>query len=302
MRARPRYHDAEENATQLTRADGLPRKTQKHPLEQTRRVCYDYAMRSVGSKKFSDIFKQVYRKSGGHGLTSRLDALQDRRAERLQSIGVRPLSRNLGLKQQRGYGHEEHIYHAAFEALKKSNKSWASESEVRAILYGDKELSHERSAEVIEVLRRAGVPGFKETDESTSGDVYSERMLKVINAQQKEKLRNSRQKTMDKQKQKDTVATTADENKDDALTDEPSTSRISPLTEIASQTSGLENSPKERTRQGVLTDERAPFIGIPMATKHSKKITNTAKNQSPTRNDKDADEIEVPLAFDLNDE
>lgn len=157
-------------------------------------------MRSLNKTKFSEIIGIVGRK-GRHRI-SRLDVLDKRRAKKLEDLGVRPLSRKNLITD---YIRPEHrkIYEEAYLALKNSNKSWATESEIRSILYSDKDLSRIRGSEIIEIMRSSGVKGFKRTDELTSGEEYSERMLGVLNKKHKGDAKKARDKQIAKIMNKD---------------------------------------------------------------------------------------------------
>lgn len=251
----------------------------------------------IGKTRFSELARIVSRRSG-HRLTSRIEQLRGDRLKRLEDIGVRPLSPTSELfssipREQRD------LYAKAYEALKNSNSTWATEGEIHAILYGDKELSRARSAEVIEIMRRADVPGFKETDEVTSGDIYSERMLNVVRKQGKLKTKEEERKLIEKVTKRD-IRLTSDLDIDASRSQLPRSN----VPAVSVKLQPLEQ-PEYRKNQIETPDGSAASANAPAKargrTRNAAEPPQTPQQPPLDKPEEEDEDEEVPFTYHLND-
>jgi hypothetical protein len=245
---------------------------------------------------FEDILKNVNKREG-HGLTARLDVLRKRQESHLKSLGVRPV--NHGTSPVRDFSGQDHdLYREAFEALRKSNRPWATESEIKSILYGNKPLSRERSAEVVEILRRARVTEFKETDEATTGDVYSERLMNVITSQQKGQEREGMQSIIGKVAARDTRNITPSASFHETGDEEI---RNDPVKIVRLETTVTD---EERARNTAAAQKKSsPIVTGATEYYHQRyeRPANTTPAPKPQQQDGQEGSSDVPLTRDLDD-
>jgi len=250
-----------------------------------------------GKATFRDIARLVNR-SKSHQLKSGTNRIRNVRLERLKKLGVRPLSGRLGLRSGNAVEDDE-FYRQAFDALKKSGRSWATSGEIRSILGGDKKMTRSRSKDVIEIMRRAGVKGFKETDTLTSGDVYSERVLNVLDREESGKRRKARQDIIKGIMDKDERNTGANNNELAELNSESDVKQLRPVHLHTSLSSHQGN-------DGSTVRKKSAVGSITQLSRTSKKMvadTQIANAEKLKKNKNDSDEItEVPLAFDINED
>lgn len=245
-------------------------------------------MLKSGKTTFSEIAKIVNTRSG-HRISRRTNVVQSRRAQRLKSLGVRSTSRKL-TRYAKKTDDEEQIYKQAYRALKNSKKSWATEPEIRAILDGDKPLTHRRSAEVIEVLRQARVVGFKETDDVTSGDVYSERMITAMHKKQKAKAQRLRRERIQKLREDDERNVSQDKSNSKDIGPSPIKSIHLPQFHESESSAAPDSSYISTKRHGT---QFGPKGGVLSNTKKTKRVPPQKKKDSSNK---------VPLTFDLSDQ
>ncbi len=242
---------------------------------------------------FNDILR-VVNKSSGHGLSARLDSLRKRHDSRLKELGVRPLNRRPSGPREYSDRYDD-IYHHAFEALKRSNRSWATEGEIKDILYGNKQLSRERSAEVVEIMRRAGVPGFKETDEVTPGDVYSERVLNVIKRQQTAGQGADMHAIIDKVSEHDARNIGMPPEKTNHTNDSAGGSTMRPV-RLESNYQREESTPNSSTEKRF-----DPYEHHNETPRNKQQLSETNSKDSSPQSSPEPEENDVPLTQDLDD-
>jgi len=154
-------------------------------------------------------------------------------------------------------------------------------------------MSHARSSEVIEILRKARVKGFRETDEVTSGTVYSERMMIALKKAQKAEARSARRATIKKVMDKDQRSISTMDIDPGAHKD---TNRATGTKVVKIQSSPTSEAPRYEGSGKKYDDLRQKDHGEPVAHIDTKK-----KKSSEEEDEEDDDKKEIPFAFDLDD-